>query len=145
MKRSTVALTLLSLLLFAWVGLAACGSHSGFADQQNTSAPNETQRKAMGLTELIAQLKTAGAQVVAGADINEPFMDVQGHTLTVNGEHIQVYEFASVSDTNKQASRVSPDGTSFTTVSSIGSSRHICTKGDGSSCPVSKILDTKTG
>jgi len=78
------------------------------------------QRKVMGLNELIAQLKAAGATVVVGTDINQPFMTVGGRTLTINGEQIQVYEYASVSDTNKQASHISPDGTSFTTVSSSG-------------------------
>jgi len=120
MKRSTLAVTLLSLLLFAWVGLAACGSNSGHAAQQNTLTPNDMQRSAMGLNELIAQLKAAGATVVAGADLNQPFMDVKGHTLILNGEQIQVYEYASVSDADKQASHISPDGTSFTTVSSGG-------------------------
>ena len=47
-------------------------------------------------------------------------MTVGGRTFTVNGEQIQVYEYASVSDTNKQASHISPDGTAFTTVSSSG-------------------------
>lgn len=72
MKRSTRAMTLLSLLLFACVGLAACGSNSGHAAQQNTPTPNDMQRNAMGLNELIAQLKAAGAIVIAGADINQP-------------------------------------------------------------------------
>jgi len=120
MKRSTFAMLLLSLLLFAFVGLTACGSNSEHAAQQNTPVPNDIQRKAMRLNELIAQLKAAGATVVPGADINQPFMDVNGHTLTVNGEQIQVYEYASVADADKQASHISSDGTSFTTVSSSG-------------------------
>lgn len=47
-------------------------------------------------------------------------MAVPGHTLTVNGEQIQVYEYVSVSDADKQASHVSPDWTSFTSVTSGG-------------------------
>ncbi len=120
MRRSTFTTVLLPLLLFSCVGLTACGSNSGHTAQQNTPVPNDVQRKAMGLNELIAQLKAAGATVVAGTDINQPFMTVSGRTLTVNGEQIQVYEYASVSDTDKQASHISSDGTSFTTVSSSG-------------------------
>jgi hypothetical protein len=120
MKRPTFAMTLLSLLLFACVGLTSCGSNSGHAVLQNAPVPNGAQRKAMGLNELIAQLKAAGATVVTGTGINQPFMTVEGPTFTVNGEQIQVYEYASVADTNKQASHISPDGTSFTTVSSSG-------------------------
>lgn len=74
----------------------------------------------MELNELIAQLKAAGATVVAGTGINQPFMTVGGHTFTVNDEQIQVFEYASVSDANIQGSHISPDGTSFTTVSSSG-------------------------
>ncbi len=120
MKRSTLGMTLLSLLLFACVGLTACGTNSAGNAQQNTPVPNDMQRKAMDFNELIAQLKAAGAKVVTGAGINQPFMTVEGRTLTVNGEQIQVYEYTTVSDTNQQASHISPDGTSFTMVSSSG-------------------------
>jgi len=76
----------------------------------------------MGLNELIAQLRAAGATVVPGTGVNQPFMDVAGHILTVNGEQMQVYEYASVSDASNQTARVSPDGTSFTMVSSSAGS-----------------------
>jgi len=39
------------------------GSNSGHAAQPNTSVPNDMQRKAMGLNELIAQLKAAEPQL----------------------------------------------------------------------------------
>ena len=120
MKRSTLTMLLLSLLMFAFVGLTACGSNSGQVAPQNTPVPNDMQKRPMGLNDLVAQLKAAGAKVVLGAGINQPFMDVGGRTLTVDGEQIQVYEYASVTDTNKQAAHISPDGTSFTRVSSSG-------------------------
>ena len=122
MNRSILPVILLFLFLLAFVGLTACGSNSAHAAQQNMPVPNDMQRKALGWNELIAQLKAAGATVVPGADVNQPFMDVAGHILTVNGEQIQVYEYASVSDASNQAARVSPDGTSFTMVSSSGGS-----------------------
>ena len=74
----------------------------------------------MGLNELIAQLKAAGAKVIPGTGLNQPFMAVGGHTLTVNGEQFQVYEYASDSDADKQASSISPDGASFATNTSNG-------------------------
>ena len=120
MKRSPFTMMILILFLFTFVGLDACGSKAGYATQQNTPAPNDMQRKAIGLNELIAQLKAAGATVVPGADLNQPFMAVEGHTLTVNNEQIQVYEYASVSATDRQAAYISSDGTSFTTISSNG-------------------------
>ncbi len=120
MKRSTFTTLLLTLLLFSLGGLTACGANSAHASQQNTPVSIDMQRKTMGLNELIVQLKAAGAKVVPGADINQPFMAVVGNTLTVNGEQVQVYEYASTSDVGKQASSISPDGTSFTTISSNG-------------------------
>ena len=120
MRSSTLTTVLFPLLLFSCVGLTACGSNSGHPVQQNTPVPNDMQRKAMGLNELIAQLKAAGATVVPAAGISQPFMTVEGRTLTVNSEQIQVYEYASGADADKQASHISPDGTSFTTVSSSG-------------------------
>ncbi len=120
MKRSTFTRMLLVLLLFSFVGLTACGSNSGHASQQNTPVPGDTQQQVMGLNELIAQLKAAGAKVVPGTDLNQPFMSVEGHTLTVNDEQVQVFEYARVSDADRQAASISPDGTSFTTISSNG-------------------------
>ena len=92
MNRSILPVMLLFLFLLAFVGLTACGSNSAHFGQQNIPVPNDMQRKAMGLNELIAQLKAAGATVVPGADVNQPFMDVAGHILTVNGEQIQVFD-----------------------------------------------------
>ena len=118
MKRSTFTIMLLNLLLFSFVGLTACGSNSGHASQQNTPVPGDTQRNTMGMNELIVQLKAAGATVVPGANLNQPFIAVEGHTLTVNNEQIQVYEYASASAADGQAATISPDGSSFTISSS---------------------------
>jgi len=103
-------MTLFSLLLFAVAGLTACGSRSA----------QDTKGDPMNYHDLEAKLKASGAKVIPGGDISQPFMDVQGHTLAVNGEQLQVYEYASVADANQQAARISPDGTAFTTVSSSG-------------------------
>ena len=110
MRRSLSVMTLFSLLLFAVAGLTACGSRSA----------QDTKGDPMNYHDLEAKLKASGAKVIPGGDISQPFMDVQGHTLAVNGEQLQVYEYASVADANQQAARISPDGTAFTTVSSSG-------------------------
>jgi hypothetical protein len=120
MKRSILTKTLLSLLLLVCVGLTACGSNVGQGTPQNTPEPRGMQQKTMGYNELVAQLKAAGATVVPGSHVTQPFMTVEGRTLTVNGEPLQVFEYASLQDANAQASMVSPDGTKFTTVSSSG-------------------------
>jgi len=110
MKRPLFVMALLSLLLFAVAGLTSWGSRSA----------QDTKGDPMNYHDLVAKLKASGAKVMPGAAINQPFMDVQGRTLAVNGEQLQVYEYASVADANKQAARISPDGTTFTAVSSSG-------------------------
>lgn len=120
MKRSTCTMMLLVLFLLAIAGLDACGSNVGASSQQNTPVPGDTQRQAMGMNEFITKLKAAGATVVPGTKLNQPFMAVVGNTLTVNGEQVQVYEYASASGADRQAAGISPDGTSFTTSSSSG-------------------------
>src|SRR5215467_807976 len=110
MKRSLFVMALLSLLLFVVAGLTGCGSRSA----------QDTKGDPMNYHDLVAKLKASGAKVIPGGDISQPFMDVQGRTLAVNGEQLQVYEYASVADANQQAARISPDGTAFTTVSSSG-------------------------
>lgn len=111
---------LLILFLFTFVGLDACGSNAGHPSQQNTPVPSATQGQAMGLNELIAQLKAAGARVVPGAALNQPFMSVEAHTLTVNGEQVQAFEYGSASSANRQAAAISSDGSTFTTITSSG-------------------------
>ena len=110
MRRSLFVMALLSLLLFAVAGLTACGSRS----------TQDTKGDPMNYHDLVAKLKASGAKVMPGGDISQPFMDVQGRTLAVDGEQLQVYEYASMADANQQAARISPDGTAFTVVSSSG-------------------------
>jgi hypothetical protein len=120
MRRPLFVMALLSLLLFAVAGLTACGSRSAQASSQNTPSVQHTQGDQMNYNYLVAKLRASGAKVMPGTAISQPFMDVQGRTLAVNGEQLQVYEYASLVDANKQAARISPDGTAFTTVSSSG-------------------------
>src|SRR5215472_98178 len=120
MKRQLFVVALLLLLLFAVAGLTACGSHSAQAGSQNTPSAQHTQVDQMNYNYLIAKLRASGAKVMPGAAINQPFLDIPGRMLVVNGEQLQVYEYASVADANQQAARISPDGTAFTTVSSSG-------------------------
>jgi len=110
MRRSLSVMTLFSLLLFAVAGLTACWSRSA----------QDTKGDPMNYHDLVAKLKPSVAKVIPGGDISQPFMDVQGRTLAVNGEQLQVYVYASMADANQQAARISPDGTAFTTVSSSG-------------------------
>src|SRR5512135_2257892 len=62
-----------------------------------------------GYADLLAALQTAGVTVTQGGDINQSFIPVKGHAITVNGADVQVFEFQDdaarqeVSDTISQA------------------------------------------
>jgi len=46
-----------------------------------------------GYAELLAALQAAGATVTPGGDIDQPFIPVKGHLITVNDADVQVFEF----------------------------------------------------
>ena len=61
-----------------------------------------------GYAELLAALQAAGATVTPGGDVDQPFIPVKGHLITINGADVQVFEFQDeatcqqVSDTISQ-------------------------------------------
>ncbi len=44
----------------------------------------------------------------------------QGHVVKIQGEQVQVYEYATTSDVDTQVSHISPDGSTFTVKSLMG-------------------------
>jgi hypothetical protein len=46
-----------------------------------------------GYADLLAALQAAGVTITQGGDINQSFIPVQGHAITVNGADVQVFEF----------------------------------------------------
>ncbi len=62
-----------------------------------------------GYAELLDALKAAGATVTPGGDVDQPFIPVKGHLITVNAVDVQVFEFQDdatrqqVSDSISQA------------------------------------------
>ncbi|MBZ0318180.1 MAG: hypothetical protein K8L91_17300 [Anaerolineae bacterium] len=70
-------------------------------------------------------LAAAGVEVEEGEAIAEPLFEVEGHILTVNGQEVQVYEFADAAAAEEQAALVAPDGTSIgTTPVSVETTPH---------------------
>ena len=91
------------LLLCCVILMTACSS-------QSSSAQNAMDYKA-----LLKILQAQDATIVPAGDVSQSFMNAQqGHVIKIQGEQIQVYEYASASDADTQASHTSPDGTTFT-------------------------------
>lgn len=64
---------------------------------------------------LFDNLRAAGASVAPAGDISQPFFSVTGNAITVDGENVQVFEYADTEQAEAQAALVSPDGSSIGT------------------------------
>ncbi len=64
---------------------------------------------------LIDNLRAAGATVEPAGEISQPFFSVEGNAITVNGENVQVFEYADTAAAEAEATLVSPDGSSVGT------------------------------
>lgn len=84
------------------------------ASDLNTAPPSVVQPPAP-YTQLANDLRNAGADVVAGSGINQPFFNVPGRVLTVDGSDVQVFEFPGIEDARSEAAKIAPDGNSIGT------------------------------
>ncbi len=56
---------------------------------------------------VIEKLRAGGATVVQGEEISQPFFSVEGQTLNVNGESVQVFEYKDAKTAEKEAKQIS--------------------------------------
>ena len=56
--------------------------------------------------ELVDTLRTAGVTVEPGGAIEQPFFEVPGHILNVNGSPVQVFEFSDEATREQASSRI---------------------------------------
>ena len=83
-----------------------------------------------GYTELLGSLRATGVAVEAAGDVSQPFFPVEGHLVKVNGEDVQVFEFADNATMEQNAMRVSATGSSIgTTMVNWMASPHFFKKG----------------
>ena len=64
---------------------------------------------------LVDNLRAAGATVEPAGEVSQPFFSVEGQVITVNGEDVQVFEYADAASADVEAALVSPDGSSVGT------------------------------
>ncbi len=64
---------------------------------------------------LFDNLRAAGATVEPAGEISQPFFSVKGNAITVDGENVQVFEYADTTTADAEAALVSPDGSSIGT------------------------------
>lgn len=109
---------LLFTVLLASLILSACQpanqpTNGGGQESVETSPPDSDESlEAQGLAEALA---AAGATVGQESEIEQPFFSVPGQVLTINGESVQVFEYADAAQADAEAAQVSPDGSSIGT------------------------------
>jgi hypothetical protein len=64
---------------------------------------------------LVEALKAQGLSVERAGDVSQPFFSVGGRALTVNGENVQVFRYATAEAAEREAGQVSPDGSGTAT------------------------------
>jgi hypothetical protein len=90
---------------------------SGNAGSQTTPADAEATA-AMTIADfesLLASLRASGAEVAIGGSITQPFFNVEGQTIAVNGADVQVFVYPTEAEATAAASEISPDGGSTAT------------------------------
>ncbi len=105
MKYAVVSMP---LVLFLVLGLKGCGSTKSPAPDQSSPAPQRSQ--ASDYASLINSLRAGGAKIEPAGEVSQPFFSAKGKVLKVNGGDVQVFEYKDPATADKEASRVSADG-----------------------------------
>ena len=79
----------------------------GAAGRRRSSRP---AGRAKDLKGLVSRLRAGGARVGRAGRVSQPFFSVMGRALTVNGEQVQVFEYASARAAEREAGLVGPTG-----------------------------------
>lgn len=98
---------LFTVLLLVGITVGACGAESPADSSQGGSATD--------YGGLVEQLRAGGATVGSEDEISQPFFSVTGKVISVDGESVQVFEYADKDAAEAEAALISPDGTSVGT------------------------------
>lgn len=94
-------------MLLSVVLLVACSGEG--------SSVETVDEAVMDIADLVDQLETNGATVATTGTIAQPFFTPQGQIIAVNGQDVQVFEYAGEAAASAEADLVSPDGSSVGT------------------------------
>ena len=101
MKSWMIAIFALGVALFS---IAACTTNE-------TSIPDNIN----GVQDFVSALQSTGASTTEGDPITQPFLNVPGKRLTVNGSEVQVFEYSDPDEAQVEAAKVAPGGDSVGT------------------------------
>jgi hypothetical protein len=101
------------LLLFSASLTLVQSTHNRHGSRRSARRPHlaSKARSATELSKLIKNLRAKGATVVSTNErISQPFFSVPARIINVNGEGVQVFEYARASALEGEAKGVSSDG-----------------------------------
>jgi hypothetical protein len=106
-KRFVMVMFVLTLVL------AACTAQAAGAEDSpgDISHGNEIG----GYVELVDSLRSEGARVEPQGSVKQPFFDISGQMILVNGSEVQVFDFGEEEFQQAASEQISPDGSSIGT------------------------------
>ena len=107
--RFRVAGNVLLLILF----VTACSGQAGAASPEAPESPESPSIPAVDLASLGEALGAAGGTVESGEAIEQPFFNVAGQILKVNGADVQAFEYETAEAMEADAAQVADDGGSI--------------------------------
>lgn len=84
-------------------------------DQIRMVLDEQPEKEVYNYASMLEELKSTGASVETGEKVSQPFFTPQGQVIKLNDEDVQVFEYLSEEEANKEAVQVSADGTSVGT------------------------------
>ncbi|MFQ5969191.1 MAG: hypothetical protein ACE5J2_01665 [Nitrososphaerales archaeon] len=76
---------------------------------------NKLAEPVIDYSSLIDNLHSTGAIVEPSGEVSQPFFSVKGQVIKVNGDDVQVFEYADSTAADSEAGLVSPDSSSIGT------------------------------
>ncbi len=106
-----------TLLFIGLLALAACGpalsGPTGTGPPSASPSPSVASRGAGQVTDLVSlvdTLRAKGLTVEPAGSVSQPFFDVEGSLLQVQGADVQVFEFADADAARAAMATIGPDG-----------------------------------
>ncbi len=107
LKSPAVALAVLCALS----PLAGCDLAPRPSSAPTPTAPASHGGPVVDQPSLLDELRRQGLNVMPESNIEQPFLSVEGDTIKVENETIQVFEYPDEGAANADASKISPNGT----------------------------------
>lgn len=113
MKRIWMACLLVALVMTC----AACGAGAASGAQSTSAAAKQPPPGGPvgDATSLLDHLHGINATVTQGPQVREQFVSITGQTFFVNGERLEVFEYATPQAASADAARIDPDACMVTT------------------------------